>query len=80
IGPRVGYTHVKDAVFDPAKGEWHYVLPGEGQLPLAEAIGLLKAHGYDGWLLFEQEKRWIPSLTEPEVSFPAFARWVRTLL
>jgi len=79
IGPRIGYTHVKDAVKD-ADGEWHYVLPGEGQLPLAEAIRLLHQHGYDGWLLFEQEKRWIPSLTEPEVSFPAFAKWARALI
>ena len=84
IGPRIGYTHVKDAVYDPKHPQamddgWRYVLPGEGQLPLAEAIRLLQAHGYDGWILFEQEKRWHPHLAEPEVAFPAFVKWVKPL-
>ena len=85
LGSRIGYTHVKDAVYDPqhalamADG-WRYVLPGTGQLPLAEAITLLKQHGYDGWLLFEHEKRWHPELLEPEVAFPAFAQWVKPLI
>ena len=85
IGDRVGYTHIKDAIFDPTHEQamedgWRYVFPGEGQLPLAESIRLLKAHGYDGWLQFEHEKRWHPNLPEPEVAFPAFVRWVRNLL
>ena len=93
IGPRVGYAHVKDAVFDPnhplamrekfADGEvfgWRYVLPGTGELPLAQSIGLLKANGYDGWLLCEHEKRWHPELMEPEVIFPAFVKWAKTLI
>jgi sugar phosphate isomerase/epimerase len=85
IGPRIGYTHVKDAVHDPnhewaMDDGWHYVLPGEGQLPLADAIRVLQGHGYDGWILFEQEKRWHPNLAEPEVAFPAFVKWVKPLL
>ncbi len=93
IGPRVGYAHVKDAAFDPShpqamtenfadgqKVGWHYVLPGQGQLPLAESIGLLKSHGYTGWLLCEHEKRWHPDLVEPEVIFPAFVKWARPLI
>jgi len=79
---RVGYTHIKDAVYDPnhplaMEDGWHYVLPGTGQLPLAESILLLKQSGYDGWLQFEHEKRWHPKLLDPEVVFPAFARWVK---
>jgi len=82
---RVGYTHLKDAVHDskhPLAMEdgWHYVLPGEGQLPLAESITLLHANGYDGWLQFEHEKRWHPALLEPEIAFPAFTAWARKLL
>lgn len=93
IGPRVGYVHVKDATFDPSHpqamkemfegGEtigWRYVLPGTGQLPLAQSIGLLKSAGYDGWLLCEHEKRWHPELVEPEVIFPAFIAWARSLI
>ena len=85
IGRRVGYTHVKDAVYDPAHPNamadgWRYVLPGAGELPLAEAITILKTNGYDGWILFEQEKRWHPTLAEPEVAFPAFVNWIRPLI
>ncbi|GAB4117348.1 MAG: sugar phosphate isomerase/epimerase [Roseiflexaceae bacterium] len=93
IGPRVGYVHVKDATFDPdhpnamnetfadgpVKG-WRYVIPGTGQLPLADSIGLLKATGYDGWLLCEHEKRWHPTLAEPEEIFPAFIAWAKPLI
>jgi sugar phosphate isomerase/epimerase len=85
IGRRVGYTHVKDAVFDPshpqAMGDgWRYVYPGTGVLPLADSLLLLKANGYDGWVQFEHEKRWHPELAEPEEIFPAFVQWVRTVL
>ncbi len=82
IGPRVGYTHIKDAVYDPDHPRamddgWHYVFPGTGQLPRAESIGLLKENGYTGWLQFEHEKRWHPDLPEPEEIFPAFVQWIR---
>jgi sugar phosphate isomerase/epimerase len=82
IGPRIGSTHVKDAVHDPrhpqaAEDGWRDVLPGTGELPLAESIGRLHAIGYDGWLVFEHEKRWQPGLPDPETAFPAYAAWVR---
>ena len=78
VGPRIGYTHVKDAVYDPEHAEamrdgWRYVPPGAGQLPLEEAIALLKGHGYDGWLMFEHEKRWHPELAEPRGDIPDFS-------
>jgi sugar phosphate isomerase/epimerase len=82
---RIGYAHVKDVVYDPKhefamKDGWRYVLPGEGQVPLVESITVLHVNGYDGWLHFEHEKRWHPELLEPEVAFPAFTTWARTLL
>jgi sugar phosphate isomerase/epimerase len=85
LSGRVGYTHVKDALYDPDHPQamtdgWRYVAPGKGQLPLAESIGILKASGYDGWVLFEHEKRWHPELLEPEEIFPQFIRWVRPIL
>ena len=85
IGPRVGYTHVKDASYDAKhplamQDGWRYVPPGTGQLPLAEAIALLKKNGYTGWLMFEHEKRWHPELPEPDVVFPVFVKWIRPLI
>jgi sugar phosphate isomerase/epimerase len=84
VGPRVGYTHIKDAVYQPGHPQamadgWHYVFPGQGQLPLAESVRLLQEHGYTGWFVFEHEKRWHPTLPEPEEAFPAYARWARGL-
>jgi len=78
LGHRIGYTHFKDAVLDPGKG-WRYVLPGAGQMPLVEAVRVLQTGGYDGYLVFEHEKRWIPSLPDPEVAFPSFVKWARPL-
>ena len=85
VGPRIVYTHIKDCVKEAANPAaehdgWRYVLPGRGQIPLAQAIALLKSIGYDGWLVFEHEKRWIPALPEPEEAFPAFANWAKGLL
>jgi len=85
IGSRVGYTHVKDAVYDTRHPQamsdgWRYVLPGTGQLPLEEAIGVLRQHGYDGWMMYELEKRWHSDLEEPEIAFPAFVQWVKPLI
>jgi sugar phosphate isomerase/epimerase len=85
LGPRIGYTHVKDAVYDPGhalamQDGWRYVVPGTGQLPLAEAIALLKETGYEGWIVFEHEKRWHPELLEPEEILPQFVQWVRGVI
>jgi sugar phosphate isomerase/epimerase len=88
IGKRIRYTHIKDARHDVThpnamKGGvddgWRFVLPGEGQLPLAAGLRLLRSRGYDGYFMFEQEKRWHPVLAEPEVSFPAFIKWFKSL-
>jgi sugar phosphate isomerase/epimerase len=81
IGDRLRYIHVKDAVRAEGhplamKDGWRYVLPGSGELELAAGIRLLKSSGYDGWLMFEHEKRWHPELENPEITFPSFIRWV----
>lgn len=75
IGDRLRYVHVKDAVRDTGPDARHYVLPGQGQVELSRAVAALRDRGYDGWLMFEHEKRWHPELEPPEVAFPAFIRW-----
>lgn len=85
LGDRVKYVHIKDAVYGPdhpraMKDGWRYVLPGAGELHLNEAIHVLRQRGYDGWVMFEHEKRWHPELEEPEIAFPAFVRWFRGVI
>lgn len=85
IGKRVRYTHVKDAIKEPGhplamNDGWRYVAPGEGQLPLAQAVKLLKAGGYEGYLTLEHEKRWIPNLPEPDEILPKYVAWGRKVM
>ena len=81
---RIGYTHIKDAIYDPSHPQampdgWRYVFPGTGSLPLLDSLQLLHATGYSGWLVFEHEKRWHPTLPEPELIFPAFISWMNSI-
>jgi sugar phosphate isomerase/epimerase len=85
LGERVRYVHIKDAILDPShryamKDGWRYVLPGTGSVELDRGIAALKSYGYDGWLMFEHEKRWHPGLEAPEIAFPAFVRWAKKVL
>jgi sugar phosphate isomerase/epimerase len=86
LHPRINYVHLSDSIADPAvrgegkEGGRRYAAPGQGQLPLAHSINILKQHGYDGWLMFEHEKHWLPEIEEPEVAFPAFMAWARPLI
>jgi sugar phosphate isomerase/epimerase len=75
IGRLTGYTHIKDS--RPTPGGYQYTLPGEGDVPLAEMIEQLKRVGYDGWLTLEWEKAWRPDIAEPEIAFPAYAKFLK---
>jgi len=84
-GARVFNTHFKDAVYDTSHPQamndgWRYVPLGEGQLPLAETVQILKGGGYTGYLTLEHEKRWHADLPEPEEMFPHAAQWFRRQL
>ena len=58
---------------------WRYVPPGTGELPIGKALELLKERGYDGYVMFEHEKRWHGELEEPEEILPLFLKWMRGL-
>ena len=46
----------------------------------SESLDVLRAHGYDGWLTVEWEKRWHPELAEPELALPHELRALRALI
>jgi inosose dehydratase len=67
-GNRVNYVHIKDvdrAVLERARAEqWHfhtalkhYIFAplGQGSVGIPEVITALRDHGYDGWLVIEQD-------------------------
>jgi sugar phosphate isomerase/epimerase len=79
MGRWVEYTHVKDSSVDP-EGERVHALIGDGDVPIAECVRLMKAAGYDGWLAYEWEKKWAPEIPEPEVAFPRYTQFMRGVL
>jgi glucosamine-6-phosphate deaminase len=78
LGPRIRHVHLKDLKRAPAG--WRPALVGEGEFPAGDVLALLRGAGYGGFVSFEWEKRWHPSLEEPEVALPRFARWAADLL
>ena len=81
VGPWVRGVDFKDSVTDfEARLGYRYVQIGDGEIPLKEALKILKAAGFDGWLTFEWEKLWHRDLADPSVAFPEFIVRIRALL
>lgn len=78
IGKWVHHVHVKDSIGSGAEAK--HCMIGQGDLPIGEAVRVLRQHGYDGWLSLEWEKKWHPELDEPEVAFPIYMDLMRGLL
>jgi sugar phosphate isomerase/epimerase len=78
IRPLVRHVHVKDYIRGEG-GKFTLCLMGEGDIPVKAIIRQLERDGYDGYFSFEWEKKWVPSLAEPEVAFPAFVQYMRAL-
>jgi sugar phosphate isomerase/epimerase len=74
LAPYLHHTHIKDS----RRGD--YCLMGEGDVPLARMLDLLREHGYEGWVSVEWEKRWHSEIADPEAAFPQYARRLRELL
>jgi fatty-acyl-CoA synthase len=79
LGERVVHVHVKDAR-RRADGTWELVPLGEGEVPVADALKVLAARGYAGWVAVEWEKKWHPEIAEPEVALPQHAALLRAWL
>ena len=74
LAPFLRHAHVKDS------RDGRYCMMGEGDVPLARMIDLLRERGYDGWVSLEWEKRWHPEIAPPEEVFPQYARALRALI
>jgi sugar phosphate isomerase/epimerase len=80
IGPWVRSVDVKDSVTDfQARLGYRYVQIGDGEIPLEEALRVLKEAHYAGWLTFEWEKLWHPDLEDATVVLPEFVARMRGL-
>jgi len=77
LRPYLKHTHLKDSVVE--SGRLRYVLPGYGDVPLEETVGLLEDAGYGGFYSLEWVKRWDLTLEEPGVVFAHYASLMRSL-
>ena len=77
--PHIRHVHIKDTKTQP-DGSFKLCMIGEGDVPIAQDIALLRGIGYDGFLSLEWEKKWVPHLEEPEVVVPMYATFMRNLL
>ncbi|MFC0408960.1 sugar phosphate isomerase/epimerase family protein [Roseomonas elaeocarpi] len=59
LHPHVSHIHVKDSVSQPGpRLPYSYVLPGEGEFPMAALNAVLRRDGYTGLLSLEWERLW----------------------
>lgn len=77
LKPYLRHMHIKDA--KRIDENWQLVLPGEGDIPLKEIVGLLREIDYQGYLSFEWEKMWHPEIQEPEVAFPRYIEYMKSI-
>ncbi|RFA11745.1 hypothetical protein B7R22_18010 [Subtercola boreus] len=79
LGPRISHVHLRDALSMADDKAHDFVAMGEGAVPAADFMRLLKANHFGGFVSFEWEKFWMPALAEPEVVIPQFASYMRSL-
>lgn len=77
VGKWVRHTHLKDAI--RVNDRIQICLVGEGSLPLRQFVDVLRKDGYDGYYSLEWVKNWNPEIEEPEVAFPHFVKYMRSL-
>jgi glucosamine-6-phosphate deaminase len=82
LARRVRHVHLKDVSPEAAADgpRWRPRLPGQGTFGPERVLALLCAHGYDRWVSFEWEKRWHPTIEDPEVALPHFTHWAAAAL
>lgn len=66
LGKYIKHTHIKDA--KQIAKQLDYVLLGQGDMPIFEAIDILANGGYQGYFSFEWEKLWHPDIAAPEIA------------
>lgn len=71
----IQHVHVKDAIAKDGKEQ--YMLLGEGEAPVKEALSVLRKSNFQGYYSFEWEKMWHPEIQEPEIAIPHFAQQIK---
>ncbi len=78
---RIRHVHLKDVRRPGPEGApnnraWVPALPGDGDFRPERVLHALAGARYAGWVSFEWEKKWYPTIEDPEVALPFFAKWL----
>ena len=69
IKSHVVHIHVKDSMARPSgRHSFTYVLPGEGEFPMAPLLDALRTDRFAGAISLEWERLWHPYLAELDVA------------
>jgi sugar phosphate isomerase/epimerase len=68
----IRHTHIKDLKM--VDGKEHYVLLGQGEVPIFSAIDALYKSDYKGYYSLEWEKLWHPEIAEPEIALADYSK------
>jgi sugar phosphate isomerase/epimerase len=80
LGRMIALTHLVDGRFNEQGALETYALPGEGNLDVERFLDLLRGLAYQGHVIFDWPKLWVPSLAEPEKAFPAAISKLKAML
>ena len=78
LKPFVMLVHIKDSIVE--NGKIKYKMQGSGDVPVKEALLLLKNNKFDGYVSLEWVKRWCIELEDPGVVFSHFVNYVRDIV
>jgi len=78
LKPWIKHVHVKDS--QVSEGEIQYRMLGYGDVPVAEAVSLLAADQYSGYVVLEWVKRWKMDLEEPGIVFSHYLNAIKRML
>jgi hypothetical protein len=53
---------------------------GAGIVATDTILPLLQSSGFEGWLSYEWEKKWLPHLADPETALPRHIQYLRELM
>jgi sugar phosphate isomerase/epimerase len=74
LGNRIKHVHIKDVAGETL------CLMGKGSLPVRQIVDLLKSENYNGYLSLEWEKMWVKELEDPEIAFPQYIKYMRSII
>lgn len=71
----IKHVHIKDSIMED--GKVIYKMVGYGDVPINDALNLLKSDDYTGHISLEWVKRWNNDLEAPAIAFPHYMNYVK---